>query len=184
MKTATMTVTEPKTAKTPKAPKAPTAAELGVANIIQPAGNTPVAISDANLTARANPALAPKPSTPAVPSATTGSGTAEKVAPSDQATPVVPSKQAQFDQAVALHLAGKKPAEIASEMGLTYGQVKVLLWFNYWMDGTAPGCAGYTTMKRADAQRRYEAQVAANKVGKAARVATPAVPATEVPAAK
>ena len=142
--------------------KRPTTTAPKVTMTTQEAYETIKATEAAKKAAKSAPVATTTPSAPAV------------VAPTKVRVPAPvvanAAKQTEFDRCIALLIEGKKVAEIATAMGLTYGRVKVLVWFHEFV-GAAPGCTGYTAEKRAEGQKRYEAGVAARK---AAKVSAPA----------
>lgn len=75
--------------------------------------------------------------------------------------------RAEWDAITGLADTGKDRAAIAKELGVTYSRVTFVLWHKQYGLSGIPGMPEYTKEAKAEAQRRYLADVAARKQAKA-----------------
>jgi hypothetical protein len=131
-------------------------------DLILPADNTPLPIAEANTTAHADAALAP-------PEVILEKEPArdKKRRKSDREFDAVKSAQAkeQWETVTRLHAEGKGRPEISKITGLTYGRLTFILWHKKWGVDAIPGMVEYSAARKADAQRRYDADVIARREG-------------------
>lgn len=136
-------------------------ARAAVTNVIEAAANAPVNIDEKNTTAAADPSLAPIPTTEAK------GQRADKMA-RDKKEKAVDEKHAQamteqWEKVTALHKAGKDRPAIAKETGLPYSRLTFILWHLKYGVNAIPGMPSYSKVAKAEAQKRYDADVAKKK---------------------
>ena len=134
--------------------------------LMQPAGNTPVAIDAANTTATA----APAPETP--------KDTQQPVAPKvvrgvrKESEVDIAARAARHDEATAewkliteLAAQGLDRSAISKQTGISYSRLTFVLWHKKYGVDAIPGMKEYTKARKDAAQKVYEKDVAARKAG-------------------
>ena len=81
---------------------------------------------------------------------------AEKSAKADAAT-------AEWNLITGLHAQGLDRSAISKQTGISYSRLTFVLWHLKYGVNAIPGMPEYSALKKAEAQKRYEADVAAKK---------------------
>ena len=140
-----------------------------------PAAGTPARVTAANTTARADPSKAPQaqetPKNAAAPNGAKGDKAPARPRTEkelQEAATRADATRAEWLLITGLTAQGMSRSDIAKKAGVPYSRVTFVLWHKQYGLAGIPGMPEYTKEAKAEAQKRYLADVEARKQAKAA----------------
>lgn len=119
----------------------------------------------ANSVAKADPTKAPK--APETPKADAPKPETKRAKEKQVSAEKADAARAEWDAVTKAAAEGKDRSAIAKELGISYSRVTFVLWHKQYGLAGIPGMPEYTKEAKAEAQKRYLADVAARKQAKA-----------------